>query len=29
MRELTAVLLIPTFLPVMRMNVASNWFKLN
>ena len=28
MRELTAVLLIPTFLPVMRMNVAGNWFKL-
>ncbi len=29
MRELTAVLLIPTFLPTMRMNVAGNWFKLN
>jgi hypothetical protein len=28
MRELTAVLLIPTFLPSMRMNVAGNWFKL-
>jgi hypothetical protein len=27
-RELNAVLLIPTFLPVMRMNVSSNWFKL-
>ena len=29
MREQTAVLLIPTFLPTMRMNVAGNWFKLN
>ena len=29
MRELTAVLLLPTFLPSMRMNVAGNWFKLN
>ena len=29
MRELTAVLLMPTFLPEMRMNVAGNWFKLN
>ena len=28
-RELTAVLLIPTFLSEMRMNVVSNWFKLN
>ena len=28
-RELTAVLLMPTFLPSMRMNVAGNWFKLN
>ena len=28
MRELNAVLLIPTFLPTMRMNVSSNWFKL-
>ena len=28
-RELTAVILIPTFLPAMRMNVTSNWFKLN
>jgi hypothetical protein len=28
-RELNAVLLIPTFLPVMRMDVTSNWFKLN
>ncbi len=28
LRELTAVLLIPTFLPTMRMNVSSNWFKL-
>lgn len=27
-RELNAVLLIPTFLPVMRMNVSTNWFKL-
>jgi hypothetical protein len=27
-REISAVLLIPTFLPVMRMNVSSNWFKL-
>ena len=29
MRELTAVLLIPTFLPSMRMQMAGNWFKLN
>jgi hypothetical protein len=29
LRELTAILLIPTFLPSMRMNVAGNWFKLN
>ena len=29
MRELTAVLLIPTFLPTMRMNITGNWFKLN
>ena len=29
MRELTAVLLIPTFLPTMRMHIAGNWFKLN
>jgi hypothetical protein len=29
LRELTAILLIPTFLPSMRMNVSSNWFKLN
>jgi len=29
LRELTAVLLIPTFLPTMRMNIAGNWFKLN
>lgn len=28
MHELTAVVLAPTFLPVMRMNVSSNWFKL-
>jgi hypothetical protein len=28
-RELTAVLLLPTFSPMMRMNVAGNWFKLN
>lgn len=28
-RELTAVLLIPTFLPTLRMNVSANWFKLN
>jgi hypothetical protein len=27
-RELNAVLLIPTFLPVMRMNASANWFKL-
>ena len=27
-RELTAVALLPTFLPTMRMNVAGNWFKL-
>ena len=27
-RELTAVLLMPTFLPTMRINVAGNWFKL-
>lgn len=27
-RELNAVLLIPTFLPSMRMNVSTNWFKL-
>ncbi len=27
-RELTAVLLLPTFLPTMRMEVSSNWFKL-
>ena len=27
-RELNAVLLIPTFLPAMRMNVSTNWFKL-
>ncbi len=27
-RELNAVLLIPTFLPVMRMNLSTNWFKL-
>ena len=26
--ELTAVVLAPTFLPVMRMNVSSNWFRL-
>jgi hypothetical protein len=29
MRELTAVLLIPDFLPTMRLNVEGNWFKLN
>ena len=29
MRELTAVLLVPTFLPTLRMEVSSNWFKLN
>jgi hypothetical protein len=29
MRELTAVLLIPDFLPTMRLNIDSNWFKLN
>jgi hypothetical protein len=29
LRELTAILLIPTFLPTMRMNIAGNWFKLN
>ena len=28
MRELTAVLLIPTFLPTMRMDITGNWFKL-
>ncbi len=28
-RELTAILLVPTFLPTMRMEVSSNWFKLN
>jgi hypothetical protein len=28
MRELTAILLIPTFLPTMRMNLSTNWFKL-
>ena len=28
MRELTATLLIPTFLPTMRVNLAANWFKL-
>ena len=28
-RELTAVVLLPTFLPVMRMNVTGNWFRLN
>ena len=27
-RELTAILLMPTFLPTMRVNVAGNWFKL-
>ncbi len=27
-REINAVLLIPTFLPEMRMNMATNWFKL-
>ena len=27
-RELTAVLLLPTFLPTMRIDVAGNWFKL-
>ena len=27
-RELTAVVLLPTFLPTMRVNVAGNWFKL-
>jgi hypothetical protein len=29
LRELTAVLLIPTFLPTMRMQISSNWFKLH
>ena len=29
MRELTAVFLLPTFLPVMRINVTGNWFRLN
>ncbi len=29
MRELTAILLLPTFLPTLRMEVSSNWFKLN
>ena len=29
MRELTAVLLVPTFLPTMRMEVSSNWFRLH
>ena len=29
MRELTAVLLIPTFLPSMRLNITTNWFRLN
>ncbi len=28
MRELTAVLLLPTFLPTIRMNISTNWFKL-
>jgi len=28
MREITAVILVPTFLPTMRMNIASNWFRL-
>ncbi|MGO9601519.1 MAG: hypothetical protein ACLP7Q_26365 [Isosphaeraceae bacterium] len=28
-RELTAIVLLPTFLPVMRMNVTGNWFRLN
>ncbi len=27
-RELTAVLLLPTFMPTMRMQITSNWFKL-
>jgi hypothetical protein len=27
-RELTAVVLLPTFLPTLRMNFTSNWFKL-
>ena len=27
-RELTAVMLMPTFMPTVRMEVASNWFKL-
>ena len=29
MRELTAVLLVPDFLPTMRLNAEGNWFKLN
>jgi hypothetical protein len=29
MRELTAVLLIPTFLPSMRMHFSTNWFRLD
>jgi hypothetical protein len=29
LRELTAILLMPTFLPKMRMELAGNWFKLN
>ncbi|QEH32457.1 hypothetical protein OJF2_09280 [Aquisphaera giovannonii] len=28
-RETTAILLLPTFLPTMRINVAGNWFKLH
>jgi hypothetical protein len=29
MREITAVVLVPTFLPTMRMNIATNWFRLD
>ncbi|MDG3002414.1 hypothetical protein [Paludisphaera mucosa] len=28
-RELTAIVLLPTFLPTMRINVAGNWYKLH
>ena len=28
MREVTAVVLVPTFLPTMRLNIATNWFRL-
>ena len=29
MRELTAVILVPTFLPSMRLNTSTNWFRLH